>query len=92
MNPEQIDYLTRARHFEGPIQRLADHNPLVHAIIEHYARGQIVTKEEALSQMVVQLGQACSTTQAQYVDLIRRSCLPPVILPAEGRSMREERR
>jgi hypothetical protein len=50
-------YLARFHQFDGPIGDLYHTNPVVHRIIQMYVQGQIVTKEEALSQMVIDLAQ-----------------------------------
>lgn len=43
----------RWREFSGPIMDLAPNNPVIHRIISSYVAGEIITKEEALCQMVV---------------------------------------
>lgn len=52
---ERIEYEKRLREFDGPIARIAMNNPCVNRIVGLYATGEIVTREEALSQMVVHL-------------------------------------
>ena len=52
---DRYEYEKRLREFDGPLARVAMNNPCVHRIVKLYATGEIVTREEALSQMVVQL-------------------------------------
>ncbi len=54
-NISEALYRRRRRDFEGPIHEIGIHEPIVHRILMRYAKGEIVTKEEALSQMVVDL-------------------------------------
>ena len=49
------EYEERFQRFEEPIKQIAMHNAVVHRTLKAYARGEIVTKEEALCQMVVGL-------------------------------------
>ena len=46
---------TRMRDFSGPISDAARDNPTVNAVLDAYRAGAIITKEEALSKMVVLL-------------------------------------
>lgn len=45
----------RMRHFDGPLTELINNNGPVRQVYDLYIRGHIVTKEEALSQMLVAL-------------------------------------
>jgi len=55
----EILYHRRRDEFLGPISMIARNSAAVHEIIDLYARGDIVTKEEALSQMVKALAARC---------------------------------
>lgn len=53
----------------------------MYRIIEEYAQGNIITKEEALSQMVVGLAKTWTELQDRHIDLVRRSVFPPILTP-----------
>lgn len=59
----------RAHHFDGPIMRIGMDNASVHRIISAYASGAIVTKEEALSQMVVVLAKDWTMEMQRAMDI-----------------------
>lgn len=47
--------IKREQEFTGPILSAARHNPIIAKVIHAYAHGEIITREEALSQMVMLL-------------------------------------
>lgn len=53
MKPYQV--YERQNEFDGPISVLAENNPGIQRIIKQYAFGEIVTREEALCQMILLL-------------------------------------
>lgn len=55
MSPEFKSSCERLKHFDGPIALAAMRNTAIAVIVHQYAAGQIVTKEEALCQMVLAL-------------------------------------
>jgi hypothetical protein len=57
MKIDRMEYERRMNEFRGPIQIVAFQNPIVHRIVEMYAHGEIITKEEALSKMIVLLAE-----------------------------------
>jgi hypothetical protein len=57
----------RLGEFPEPIQRIAHNNHLVHQIIQSYTHGQIITRDEALCQMVVCLATASEVARAELV-------------------------
>jgi hypothetical protein len=48
----------------SPIYRLGSRNPIIQRIIDMYAHGEIITKEEALCQMIVSL----ATIESSMMD------------------------
>ena len=79
MNRE--DYYKRLHDFDGPIRDTALNSPIVNSIINMYVQGNIVTKEEALSQMVVQLVKANDLIMKAATTLALNSFSP---LPIGG--------
>jgi hypothetical protein len=61
----------RAAEFGPQISELSLHNPLIYEVIQQYARGMIITKEEALCRMVVELGQNWEEKQRQAFEAYR---------------------
>lgn len=57
MNPEmtRVQMMQRMAEFATPIQNLAQQNTLIHHIAECYVRGEIITREEALCRMIIEL-------------------------------------
>jgi hypothetical protein len=70
------DYYDRIRSFSGPIADLGMNNPLVRQIMEQYAHGLIITKEEALSQMVVQLAKDWTELQRRAYEMAAYLTVP----------------
>ena len=56
---ELPDYqkMQRLHEFDGPIAHIARQSASVRMLVDHYAHGSIVTKEEALSRMILALWQ-----------------------------------
>jgi hypothetical protein len=71
MNDEEIMRRNRMREFPQHIQQIAMQNPLIYQIVTAYAVGQILTREEALCQMVVQMSKDWDALQQKaYRDLM----------------------
>jgi len=90
----EILYHRRRDEFLGPISMIARNSAAVHEIIDLYARGDIVTKEEALSQMVKALAARCRDSEEEWrrvygigqFDIQRKHPLRPEMAPGESRS------
>lgn len=57
---DRLQQIERRKHFEGHILDLALHDPIVKRCVDEYSYGSILTREEALSRMVVMLSSTCS--------------------------------
>jgi hypothetical protein len=77
------DYFYRRRQFDELTQKLGREDIIVHRVIEAYAHGSIVTKEEALCQMVVYLSHDWKREQDKYMEIIRTNVFPQTIRPHE---------
>lgn len=62
-------YHERLNQFPKQITDLYGDDPIIHSVLEAYAHGGIITKEEALYRMVVELSR---TTDSYKKDLIRQ--------------------
>lgn len=62
----------RWEEMPAPIRELSHNNPLVHDILHRYAIGIIITKEEALCQMIVGLSRDWAKQKADYIELVHR--------------------
>lgn len=82
MNVTRELYMQRMAQFEPPIHEIAHNNVIVNRVLEMYARFDIITKEEALSQMVVLLAKDWKQEQDRYVALV--SMGPPPVVVAEA--------
>lgn len=60
MNAEmnEQDRRRRIAEFPDPVRVLGYHHPLVKSVMDSYAHGAIITKEEALCRMVVELAKS----------------------------------
>ena len=67
---EEITFRDRCLSFEGPIMDASRDNPVIHRIIQEYAIGHIITKEEALSQMVVMLATNWQAQQRKAFEML----------------------
>lgn len=63
----------RLAEFNGPIAEIAVNNVAVNQIAQSYARGDIVTREEALSQMVVALARNWTEVQRRAMEGLLRT-------------------
>lgn len=59
------------RHFSEPIYETAVRVPELQAIMERYARGEIITREEALSQMVMALARKAEHADLELLERIK---------------------
>lgn len=80
MSPQMKKEL-RWREFSGPIMDLAMHNSIIRRILDCYVAGQIITKEEALSQMVVALATDWDERKKLSYDLALKATIPPHFNP-----------
>jgi hypothetical protein len=78
-NMDKIKYYNRTREFCGPVEDAATDNPVIYAIIQAYAHGLIVTREEALSQMVVHLSRDWQEEQKRSVEMAAKFATPMTI-------------
>jgi hypothetical protein len=69
MNRNPEIYYKRLGDFSGPIQDLSRDNPVIYRVICAYASGEIITREEALSQMVVMLAKDWTEQHKRLFDL-----------------------
>lgn len=67
MSKQENEYQQRLAHFDGPLMHLIYDNTAVCRIAKMYARGEIVTKEEALSQMVIHLARNWEAEAERYL-------------------------
>jgi hypothetical protein len=63
----------RLEEIPGPIRELGMENPLIHQIIDQYAVGSIITKEEALCQMIVGLSKNWSELSKKHFEILMLS-------------------
>ena len=76
--PEPV-YRQRHSEFPDPIMQLAMYNPLIHRIIDQYAHGEILTREEALCQMVVNLANQNNDMEKNLMELNRLGLFGPTV-------------
>jgi hypothetical protein len=67
------------REFNVPILDAANNNPVIYQIIKEYGIGRIITREEALSQMVVLLAKDWNQIKQQAFDMAMRLGVPQEI-------------
>lgn len=70
MKTDVYEHNKRVSEFNGPIMKTAIRNPIIHKIITMYAIGEIITKEEALSRMVVELAKDWKEEQRRACEAI----------------------
>lgn len=68
----------RYAEFPEPIRALQYEVPKVRQIMDAYACGRIITLQEALCQMVVELATDTEAQRRHMVDLMQRATLPPM--------------
>ena len=59
-----------------PVRNIGVQNPLVHNLIQQFARGQIITKEECLCQIIIGLSRDWDSLNKQHLDFIMQSTQP----------------
>lgn len=74
MNRDQVNL--RRMEFRGPILDLGYNNPVIAKVIDAYAAGEIVTKEEALSKMVTMLAENWSEVSKRYFEMAMATSIP----------------
>lgn len=67
--------MQRMAEFPGPIQNLAQQNPLIRSIVECYAHGTIITREEALCRMVMELSRNWEKQRKDYEAIMMTNVL-----------------
>ena len=78
MNLRYEEKQRRFSEFPDPVRLLAYNVPRVREIIEMYACGEIITMQEALCRMVVELATDTESQRKQMIDMMQRSTLAPV--------------
>lgn len=78
MNAElsRTQAMQRMAEFAAPIRNLAQQNALIRRIVECYAHGDIITREEALCRMVVELARDWEKSRKDYEAIMLNSVLP----------------
>lgn len=78
--PQHSNAYETARHRYNEIPRriheLSMNNPLIKRVIDEYTHGNIVTKEEALCQMIVHLAANWKEMEQSYINLAMMTTLP----------------
>ncbi len=74
-------YRRRLAQFPEPIQVIAEKNSLVQRVVGMYAHGQILTLEEALCRMVVELSSDWDARTRELFELHGRLTFPAIIPP-----------
>lgn len=77
MSPRDAIVRRRFEEFPQPIQEIGHHNPFVRRVMDMYAHGQIVTFEEALCQMIVELSTDREKRTRELMDLHMRATTSP---------------
>lgn len=67
MNVTEEQYHARRAEFPDQIQILARHSEVVNRVILEYATGRIVTKEEAMCEMVLGLNRQRESLQESFL-------------------------
>lgn len=80
IDEEIIKYDQRMFEFCEPIRRIGLHNPTVMAIMEVYARSQILTMNEALSRIVVELSR-CEENANERLRGFMQNSARPIFIP-----------
>lgn len=78
---DQQEFERRADSFDYPIRKLGMTNVFVHRIIQEYACGHIVTKEEALCQMIIGLCTSWTELQEKYCSIMMDITRPVIVPP-----------
>lgn len=78
---DEISRRRRLAEFAGPIGLLAQNNPIMERVLMEYAYGNIITKEEALSRMVVMLATDWQEQQKRAFELAQCGVVPVVQPP-----------
>lgn len=66
----RVQMMQRMAEFATPIQNLAQQNALIHRICECYAHGDIITREEALCRMIVELARDWEQVRKDYESVM----------------------
>lgn len=66
----------RFAEFPRQIQQLGTQNPLVRRIMECYAHGEFITREEAYCQMIVGLSKNWESIRKDYERVMLTSMIP----------------
>ncbi len=69
---------SRVCEFPGPLRDLYQNNVVVNKIIDAYAYGSIVTREEALCQMVIALAATADSSVSELVRLHQLNCFATI--------------
>ena len=64
------DRRRRIAEFPDPVRVLGYHHPVVKAVMDSYAAGGIITKEEALCRMIVELANSDKVHKDKVVQLL----------------------
>ena len=75
----------RYAEFPDPVRVLGYEVPRVRRIMDMYAHGEIITLQEALCRMVVELATDTESQRKQMIDLMQRSTFPPVPQVSAGK-------
>lgn len=78
-------YEKRFRDFPEPIQELFQESPVVARVIQLYAHGDIITKEEALCRMVIELSKDVEHARRNMIEMMSRSAIPGIVYPGKGK-------
>lgn len=76
----QDSYERRANEFPEKIRRLAMNNSIVRRVFDMYVHEQILTKEEALLQMVVHLAEMSDEQMKRNIELYKNLPMSPHIM------------
>jgi hypothetical protein len=79
--PQRLDPKQRMERFRE-LREVTDDHPFVRDVAYMYARGDIVTFEEALQQIICRLIKYYSRFEEGYRDMLRYN-VQPIIIPAD---------
>ena len=77
MQLSPIEIRSRYEDFPTPIRVIGQNVPVVRMVLDLYAHGQIVTREEALCQMIVELSKVSNQAEIKMMELAAKGIFVP---------------
>ena len=88
MRHEEIQ--RRYAEFPDPVRVLGYEIVRVKQVMDAYAHGGIITMQEALCRMVVELATDTESQRKQMIDLMQRSTFPPMPITPMAKHQNEK--